>query len=177
MVIRVLIRLSVAAMSIHKRAGWVQPRSRAAPPTVAGTPGGFANELGDSLQLAAMIFPEAGRFLGDSIMGPSMCRLVSRLLDSNLLRRDILADNATGILRTANRQYLQLNTEDYPFNIYYVIDLLGKLNNKQSIGILNRFLKSTDLEIKKNALLGLLKCGQVVSPLEFERFGMAKNDR
>ena len=148
-------------------------------PPVKGNAGAFIYQLADSLSLAAQLFPEAAQFFGDSILGPGMIRLASDLIDSNLLQKNILQQYMAGIFHTANKQLAQLkkDKDDYPAFNGYVLDVLEKLNNAQSNGLLNGFVKTGYLYIKQSALLALLRNKQPVSAIEIRKLAADKEYR
>ena len=146
-------------------------------PPVAGDPNAFISKLGDSLLLTKILFPEAARFFGDSLLGPGMLWLASDMIDSNILQRDILSTNLAGVLHTANRQLVQLQKDEYASYNSEVMNALAKINNPKSVGLLNSFLKMADLDVKQNAVLNLLKIGQKVSPQEIRKIAADKGYR
>ncbi|MEO6719003.1 MAG: TraB/GumN family protein [Ferruginibacter sp.] len=145
-------------------------------PPVQGSANYIAYQLSDSLQLSAILFPEATQLFGDSILGSEMIGLAAQMIDSSLLQKDILQANPEGIYTTANRQLAVLKNDKYAYFLYnnYVIDALRKLNNKRSIGFLNGFLKLKDLDTKQNAALALLKIKQAVAPAELRKIAADK---
>ncbi|MEO5890176.1 MAG: TraB/GumN family protein [Ferruginibacter sp.] len=137
------------------------------------------NTLTDSLPLSGLLFPEAARFFGDSLLGAGMIRLAVELVDSNLLPKDILLNNVSGIMHTATSQFRQLkkDIDDYPFFSDYIIDVLGKINSKQSVSLLNQFVKITDLYVKQNAVLALLKNNQAAPAVDVQLIAADKGYR
>jgi TraB/PrgY/gumN family len=144
---------------------------------VKGNANSFIYSMSDSLLLAADLFPEAASFFGDSILGPGMIRLASELVDSNLLKKEIIKSNADAILQTARLQLAQLKKDDYPSYNNYVIDALQKINNKQAVALLNSFVKAIDPDVKQNAIIALLKNKQSVSAVEIHRIAADKGYR
>ena len=146
-------------------------------PLKKGSPNSFIYELRDSVALVKALFPEAAKLFGDSIMGPGIIMLAARLVDSNLLQKDIITVNSAGILLTAKRQLKDLKKDDYvPFN-NELITVLGQINSPQSIEILNGFVKKSDVTVKQAAVLTLLKINQVVSPAEIRKLAANTGNR
>jgi uncharacterized protein YbaP (TraB family) len=146
-------------------------------PPVKGNAGPLIYSIRDSMLLANILFPEASRFFGDSILGPGTIRLASELIDSNLLRKEIFTDNKIGVLQTAKAQLNAMKKGNYATYNNYVIDALQKINDQSAIGLLNGFVKTADLDAKQNALLAMLKLKQTVSPLEIRKLAADKGYR
>lgn len=148
-------------------------------PPVTGDPASFIYGLSDSLLLAKDLFPEAGKLFGDSILGAGMLKIASELIDSNLLDRDILQNNLDGIMHTANAGLLQLQKDkkSYLRFVDNTIDVLQKMNSRQSIKLLNGFLNIANQDVKQKALLALLKAGQTVAPAQIHKIAADKGMR
>ena len=128
-------------------------------------------QLKDSLLLAATLFPQAVSLYADSLLGPGFISIANQLADSNLVQQDIFSINERGILITAARQIQQLkkDVDAYPPFNRDIITALGKLPSKDAVLLLNDYVKTKDLYIKKNALLALLKNKNPVNILEIKK--------
>ncbi len=128
-------------------------------------------QLGDSLLLAKELFPEVTGLYSDTVMGPGMMRLASELIDSNLLSKDIAKLNINAVMSTAKSQLkkLQKNEDDFPPFNSYVTEMLAKVNSKESVDLLKRFLTVKEIYTKQNIVLSLIKINQAVPPLEIQK--------
>lgn len=127
----------------------------------------LTNALQDSLLLSVKLFPEVLKLYNESIIGSSLVRLSLYLIDSNLIGLENVKQYADLIYELSRRQLKELNAgpDVYPVYNNSVIEMLGKLNTKQSIGLLNNFLMNRDTLARFNAALALLGIDQPVSPL------------
>ncbi len=132
---------------------------------------GLFYQLADSLLLAKALFPEVSRLYGDSVVGPGIIRVVTALIDSGLLEKDILKSNLSGVFLTAKKQLrdLQNNKEAYPPFRSFVTTALEKINTKESIELLRDFLKVKTIYIKNDIVLSLLRLNQAVPAEEIKK--------
>lgn len=136
-----------------------------------GTPYVLIYNLSDSLLLCKELFPALSSLYADTLLGSGLIRLASEMIDSSLLTKDILTANEAGIFKTAEKQLKEIKAdpENYPDYNSYVIDALGKLNNKPGNDLLYEFLKTSNIFRKQNAVLALLKNNLPVAATEMQK--------
>ena len=135
-------------------------------PPATGPVYSLSGGLADSLSLTKDLFPEVERLYADSIIGSALIKLTVDLIDSNKMSLEDVRDNVELIYSLAKKQLKQIksNTDEYPVYNDYVIKILQKLNSKQSIELLRSFMQASNIEIKYNSVLALLKLNQAVLP-------------
>lgn len=140
------------------------------PPT-KGTAYGLFYDLADSLQLCKQFFPEISKLYADTVLGTTIIGLTARLIDSSLLSKEMLDNNIEDICSIAEKQLqdIKKDNDDFPFNNNYVIEALGKINTKRTNDLLYEFTKLPPLYIKEDAVVSLLKNGQVIPAAEIKK--------
>jgi uncharacterized protein YbaP (TraB family) len=128
-------------------------------------------EVDDSLLLAKQLFPEAASLFTDTLYGPGFIYLAEKLADSNLIDKTFLDGQKDAILKNAAWQSSKLkrDKDDYLPFANDMIKVLAKINNKESVTLLNGFVSTADLYIKQNAILALAGINKPVPAVELRK--------
>lgn len=125
----------------------------------------FEGNLKDSLALTAGIYPALLPFVKDSAFTLTLANITVALLDSGLINAETLAPYqndfigfALKVLPTVKKQ--QHNDIDY--DMYNLIELLGKLNTPGSYAALKSYLEIKDITLLNDVVNELLKHEQAV---------------
>ena len=134
--------------------------------------------LRDSLSLTASLFPDILQLTTDSIFIAMFPAVLCDLLDSSLIRINVLAPYANNFYKYAQRELVRLNDADeYGYLATSLIKLLGKFNTGESNQLLQRFLKARQINVKENAAVALLKNNQVVDRIQLEKIAADRDYR
>jgi hypothetical protein len=133
----------------------------------------------DSAELIHNFFPQASKLYGDTIVGAGIIRVANKLLDSNKVSIEDIQQNEKGVYSLATWQLKQLRTDDevYPDYNEDVINMLGRFNTKEGNTLLNQFARQSNMEIKNDAVIALLKNNQPVAPADVKKFAADKEWR
>ena len=136
----------------------------------------FANNLSDSLQLAAAIIPDLLPLMKDSLMQSAVLAISSDLLDSSLLDISLLLPYKNEVIKTAQKEYLlsKADPEYYGYTEFPVINILGKLNSVESNAMLQKWLSVKFAWLQIEVIEQLLNNKQTVSAQVIQK--LAQND-
>ncbi len=140
-------------------------------PPAKGSPYQIVYVLNDSLALTKTLYPEVAALYADTILGSGLLSLAVDMVDSNMLNKDVLTNNAAGIISLAKKQLdkFEKNEEDYPDYGVQTIKALATINNESAVALLNRFVKADEIYLKKAAVMGLLQNGHPVAATEIKK--------
>lgn len=134
----------------------------------------------DSLSLTKKLFPEILKLSNDNLFAERIIAISRNLIDSNLISYEMLLPYKTNFLHTADTILATLNKETEEFYGYGYLDMLHLLagfNDEKCNQLLQKYLLLNSLMLKQEALIGLLKNKQVVSPAEIEKLAADKSYR
>jgi uncharacterized protein YbaP (TraB family) len=140
---------------------------------ISGTPY-FSHSLYDSLQLTATLYPEVMKLGSTESMWGLICGTATSLLDSNLLAKNTVKEYGSYFSTTA-KKVLDKEKDDIEEGGYTYIDLiriLGIINTTESNGLLTRFSKFNNRQIKFRTLITMLENNLAVDNRNFLTFGM-----
>ena len=124
----------------------------------------FSHSLYDSLQLTAALYPELMKLAGTEPMWGLVCGTATSLLDSNLLEKNTIQQYGKQFIESAKRilekEKKEIEEEGYTYT--ELVRILGILNTPESNGLLNRFAKFNNREIRFRTLIALLENNQPV---------------
>lgn len=127
---------------------------------------GFSYAMLDTPQLSKTLFPEITSIYQDTLLGGAIIQLANRLLDSNIIDKTVALQNQNGILQNATHQIKVLKRDKAgtgPQSID-IIQMLGKINNKQANDLLLQYLAIGETWDKEPALVQLIKNNATVAP-------------
>ena len=140
----------------------------------------FINQLTDTLQLTATIFPGLLPLIKDTIMSPALIKIASPLLDSSLINAALLQPYQENILLLAekNYTYLKSDPDNYDRTNYSLIDVLEKMNTPACNAELQAW---SQLEkhpfIQLNAISSLLENDQTLNAQVLKDLAADKESR
>lgn len=139
----------------------------------------FSYSITDSLLLAKTLFPEVTTLYKDTLFGGAIMQIANRLLDSSLIDKGIALQNQDGIIKNATHQIMVLkrDKEGSSTHSYDVIQMLGRLNNKQANDLLQKYFALGDNWDKEPALVQLLKNDVAVLPASILKIAADNNNR
>ena len=139
----------------------------------------FVNALSDSLLLTKELFPEITALYNQPIIGGGIMHVANKLLDSNIIDKQIALSNEKGILENANNQIksVRKNKDTALFYSDETIKMLGRLNTKESNEILKKYFSISKMWDKKNALLELINNNIAVLPADILKIAADKDFR
>ena len=119
----------------------------------------LANSFYDSLRLSRQLFPEILQLANDPGLFQMVTYLTGSMLDSNLLKpADILPYKKEFIAQGKSVTAKEEADMDNSFSQYYdLVKILGAINDKESIALLNDFLKFDNKDIRIHAIAALAK--------------------
>jgi hypothetical protein len=141
-------------------------------PPVSGTRYIFSYLIRDSLQLSKTLFPEVAGLYTNSMVGPDLIRLAVQLVDSGLVSLGVVSKGFEPlVLELAQKQYAEFTSDKNAYPDYYssVIDMLGKLNTKDAVSLLYKYIDLERLDIKEQAVIAVLKGGHPVDKKELNK--------
>ncbi|MFC0775903.1 TraB/GumN family protein [Terrimonas alba] len=119
----------------------------------------FSNNFYDSLSLTATLYPELFIYAGKDVLCHQVTSMAASLLDSNLISNTSIKQNAAGFITSAQRIIIKEKNdiEEYGYNYYDWIRMLGVINTPESNALLNKFSKFNDRGVRFKTLIALLK--------------------
>ncbi len=139
----------------------------------------FSYSIIDTLELAKSFFPDVTVLYKDTLLGGAMMQIASRLLDSNLISKTVALQNQEGILQNAAHQIMVIKrdkTGSSPES-YETIQMLGRINSKQSNELLQKYFAFGDEWDTEPALIQLLKNNVPVLPEKILKIAANKTYR
>ncbi|MGN6603589.1 MAG: TraB/GumN family protein [Ginsengibacter sp.] len=134
----------------------------------------FINQVSDSLQLTAAIFPDLLPLLKDTAMAPVIINLSNKLLDSGFISMQSLLPYENLISDISSKQFTRYKEQEDDYNFSYQIEeLLGKLNTSKTNSALNRWSHMPETYLRWNAIKLLLDNQQ---PLQQDVLDSAAKD-
>jgi hypothetical protein len=136
----------------------------------------LANSFYDSLKLSRQLFPEILQLANDPGLFQMVTYLTGSMLDSNLLKpADILPYKKEFIAQAKNTVAKEEADIDNSFSQYFdLVKILGVINDKESIALLNQFLKFDNKDIRIQAIAALAKKNHPVDQVHL--FTIATSD-
>ncbi len=121
--------------------------------------------LYDSLALTAAIFPELQQLVKDTLFTTSIARLANYLVDSGAIKMEAVNKMEPEIIHSMS-QLLPVLMHDQPSDgdMYAGIYLLGKLGSVGANNLLQKFLLTKSIWLRKMAAIELIKQHQPVPP-------------
>jgi hypothetical protein len=117
--------------------------------------------------LAAILFPDLAAKLKDESLTPIILELASLLIDSNKIQYNSIKayeDDIVHYGKKLQRKYQDNNSETfYPPHTSAVIDMLAKINQKQSKAILNNLVDLQNYNLSALIIVALIKNNQTAS--------------
>lgn len=131
----------------------------------------FIYNLKDSLELARVLFPAAGKLFNHPLLGDGLISVAVKLADSGFLDKDILKQYAGLVHTTAKKQITNLKSSVDEYELYNeeVISALRIIGDNASVQLLNKYVLLPQSETKMAAILQLLKLGKPVPALEIRK--------
>ncbi len=125
------------------------------------------HQLGDSLGLAKILYPQLLQYISDTTMGMPVAALTKKMIDSGIMSADIMQAEKTAILKLGRHQLksvLKARSDDYSndYRITYLLSLMGMMKQEEVNALISEFLKAKSISIKKDAALALLKNNKTV---------------
>jgi uncharacterized protein YbaP (TraB family) len=139
---------------------------------------GFSFAVTDSLLLAKPFFPDVTTLYRDTILGGAIMQMANKLVDSNIVEKNIVLQNQEGILQFATHQIMVYKREkdaDISFS-YDAIKMLGRINNKQANDLLQKYLSVGSKWDKEPALVQLLKNDVAVPLVTLQKIATDNNN-
>jgi len=134
--------------------------------------------LDDSLELSARLYPAILSGLRDSLFAETVVRLAEELIDSNLLKVEVVKAFEKQIIDEAAKRMELIKAEPDNWYLYtHWTGLLEQLNSPSSNQLLKQFALVPEVYTNHNAALGLIRNGQKVSPAVIEKLAKDKRTR
>ncbi|CAN5529401.1 hypothetical protein BH10BAC2_BH10BAC2_08740 [soil metagenome] len=140
---------------------------------------GFINDLKDTAQLTAGIFPDLLPLLKDTVLAASILEIARPLLDSNLISATLLNPYQADIMQFAQKQYriIKADPENYDYTNYSLIHILGKFNNDAANLELQKWSLLKDYYLQLDVLDMLLANKQAINPQVLQTLAADKANR
>lgn len=119
----------------------------------------YSHSFYDSLKLTAVLYPELLKMADNEGLWSIICGTATSLLDSVLLGESAIKAHAARFVSTAKRELGKdkQEIEDGAYSYTDLIRILGIINSPESNGLLNRFSKFANKELKIRTLIAMLK--------------------
>jgi uncharacterized protein YbaP (TraB family) len=131
-----------------------------------GDPDDFVRNLGDSLELTKKLYPYLISLTADTVMGPQLFFVHSKMVDSNLVKIDEFKPYEAALVSAARQLYKKAAADKesyyYALGSYHFLLLMKALNTDSSKAILRKFLGARQTNLKYQAAIALLKLNQPV---------------
>ena len=117
------------------------------------------NNLYDSLELSATLFPDILQAANDPGLLRMVTYLAGTMVDSNLISRETLLQFEKPFIAQAKNVFADSENDiNESAGLYYdLVKILGVLNTEESVLLLNHFLLVNDPGLKMQAALALIK--------------------
>jgi len=120
--------------------------------------------LYDSLRLTAILYPEIFKLMSSQNMLGQIFSITGTLYDSNLLSKKFILDYEKRFIDQANKVLKEKNKDDDVYSYYDLVKILGILNTPASNKILAQFVKYSDMEMRFQTLIAMLKNNLPLDP-------------
>jgi uncharacterized protein YbaP (TraB family) len=120
--------------------------------------------LFDSLKLTATLFPEILKYADSEMMGPYIQGLTITLLDSGMISKKMIIENGKRFINYAKKKLDKdkESVEQYAYDYYDCIKILGIINSPESNALLARFAKFDNRGIRFKTLVAQMSNNQPV---------------
>lgn len=137
------------------------------------------NSLYDSLELSATLFPDILHAANDPGLLRMVTYLAGTMVDSNLINREALLPFEQLFIAQAKNVFEDGENEiNESAGMYYdLVKILGVLDTKESLLLLNEFLSVEDLGLKMQAALALINTDKTVSEEELYKIAASHEYR
>ncbi|MEO8821219.1 MAG: hypothetical protein ABI267_10675, partial [Ginsengibacter sp.] len=135
----------------------------------------FTNPLSDSLELTATILPDLLPLLKDTAMAPVIISLSNKLIDSGLIKENILEPFQGDILNFSDKEFaaFKADSDYFKYSDYQLIQLIEKMNNAECNSKLQKWSLVSQSYMSLRAVNSLLRNKQDISPKAIQ--ALAKN--
>jgi hypothetical protein len=139
-------------------------------------------QLGDSLSLTKIFYPDLLQYIGDTTMGIPVAALTRQMVDSGMISINMVQPAKNDLLKLARKQLkyvLKADADDgsYDYRVTELISLMALMKQKETDELVMGFLKTKVISIKKEAALSLIKNNKPVSPLTLKQIASDKYER
>jgi len=117
----------------------------------------YSISLYDSLELTATLFPEILKLASSEYLSGQIYGVTATLLDSNLLRKDVLMNYEKHFIAVADKLVKEKNIDDDVYGYYDLAKILGEMNTPVSNKMLVKLSKYSDREMRFQTLIAMLK--------------------
>lgn len=126
----------------------------------------FINPMSDSLQLTASILQGLLPLLKDTVMAPVLISLSNKLIDSGLIKENIIEPFQRDILNFSNKEFASFKADSdyFKYSNYQLIDVVGKLNNAECNSALQKWSLVSQSYMSLRAVISLLRNKQDINP-------------
>jgi len=124
----------------------------------------FETNIKDSLALTAGIFPSLLSFAKDSLFTTAIANIAVTMIDSGLASVEVIKPYENDFISYASiaLKKVMKDKDDYDYNIYKLVQLLGQYNNTEAYIVLKGYLQVKNLWLLNAVTKQLLKGGQTV---------------
>ncbi|MGC4037345.1 MAG: TraB/GumN family protein [Chitinophagaceae bacterium] len=150
------------------------------PPAIADVYYDFTYRISDSMELAQSLYPEYLKLSGNKYLWDGVVYNTNRLLDSNKIAMNIISPYKNNFQHSADTvlKSLRKTNDEYEGGEYTdLVELLGKFNDTRSNQLLQQFQKMKNKDLKKAAVIALLKNNQTADVAEINKLAEDKSTR
>jgi uncharacterized protein YbaP (TraB family) len=139
----------------------------------------FIDPMSDSLKLTASILPGLLPLLKDTVMAPALISLSNKLLDSGLIKENILQPYQGDILNFSHKELaaFKADSEYYKYSDYQLIQLIGKMDNAECNSALQQWSLVSQSYMSLRAVNLLLLNKQDINPKAIQALAKNKETR
>ncbi|MFL5809553.1 MAG: hypothetical protein ACJ749_08520, partial [Flavisolibacter sp.] len=148
-------------------------------PPKKGDASWMAYPLTDSLKLTASLYPELLSLSEDPIFADELAGVTTTLLDSSMISKEAVLPFKDRLLSTAASRLPMVlkDTAAEWWRYANWVQLLGKFNDAASNALLQQYVKSEIVGLKKAAVVALVRNDQPVDKLQMETVAADRNFR
>ena len=124
----------------------------------------FLNDIKDSAELAATLFPGILPMLKDTVMAAGIVYIAAGLVDSNMIAIDMLKPYQRDILQFAQLRYSKLirDKDEDDYKDYSLCRLVGKFKNQTCNAVLQKWLRVDNNYIRMKCVSALAANGEPI---------------
>lgn len=139
----------------------------------------FTTPLSDSLKLAASILPDLLPLLKDTAMAPVLISLSNKLLDSGVIKENILEPFQSDILNFSNKEFAIFKDDSAysKYSDYQLIQLIEKMNTTACNSTLQKWSLVSQPYMSLRAVYSLLRNKQEINPEAIQALAKNKDTR